>query len=251
MQNKGPISLVIPCYNEASRGDFTNRLAKLNEEIDKDIVTHVIIVDDGSKDNTFEVITKFIEENNLKEIWSLLKLKKNAGKGIALLKGLSLAATLTPYVAYIDADLSISPSYLNDALTCVTINTVVCGHRIYKKEQTLPRKFASKLVKLCNKYTVGLKSKDTQCPFKIIPSQGFLKVKDSLKGYRWIFDIELLWELERRGYYISEKYVTFNNMDSISLSTAKALVRCAKDLADFKATRWERRIEYVRNKKKV
>ena len=64
MQNTRPIALVIPCYNEASRGNsknnLKNRLQRLNDEIDKDVVTHVVIVDDGSYDDTSNVVIKFI-----------------------------------------------------------------------------------------------------------------------------------------------------------------------------------------------
>lgn len=254
MLKKRTIALVVPCYNEASRGDgdgdFLKRLQRLNEEIDKDVVTHVVIVDDGSKDDTSTVVKCFIKENNLSSHFILIRMKQNQGKGKALMKGLRCASKLAPYIAYIDADISVSASYLNEALDCCSNGTVVCGNRIRKGNQPLSRKFANKLAKICNKYTIGLKSKDTQCPFKIFPSEGYLKIESNLKGYRWIFDIELLWELERRGYYIQEQYVVFENMDSITLSTAKALVRCAKDILDFKIVRCKRRIDYLKNRRK-
>lgn len=252
LENKS-IALVVPCYNEASRGDcnnnFASRLQKLSEELDKRVVTNVVLVNDGSADNTEEVAKKFIESNGLSKDWHLISLKENCGKGQALIEGLSLAATLAPYIAYIDADLSVPARYLNNVQKNCTKFNITCGYRRYKN-QPLARKVANKLAKTCNKYAIGVNSKDTQCPFKVMPSEGFLKVKQWLKGYRWIFDIELLWELEKRGYYLQETFVDFENMESVSLSTIKALARCALDIVDFKATRWVRRARYVAKKRK-
>lgn len=253
MLNKRTIALVVPCYNEASRGndkdDLKNRLQRLNNEIDKNVVTNVIFVDDGSLDNTSNVIEYFINENYLFDSWNLIKIYKNEGKGRALMTGLEFASNLAPYIAYIDADLSVSANYLNNAIDCCSKSMIVCGYRKYQN-QNFARRFANKLAKICNKYMIGIKSRDTQCPLKVFSSESFLKVKDNLKGYRWIFDIELLWELEKRGYFIHEKYVIFNNLESGSLSTSKAILRCAKDVVDFKIVRIKRRIDYLKNKNK-
>jgi dolichyl-phosphate beta-glucosyltransferase len=241
MINKNEIALVIPCYNEASRGEgdssFENRLEQISKELNGSVVTNIILVNDGSKDNTACIIRNFIKSKNLENTWHFVDVQPNGGKGKALMEGLTFASKYAPYVAYIDADLSVPTRFLNISTKYCNSNTIICGRRAYKVKRTFPRKVASLLARLCNKWFIGIGIKDTQCPFKVMPSEAFLSIKHRLKGYRWIFDIELLWELEKEGFILKEMPVPFHNMESITLSTVKALCNCAKDVLHFKLKR--------------
>jgi dolichol-phosphate mannosyltransferase len=81
------IFYILPCYNESLNlnkllKDFTNFFATKNK------IIKIIIVDDGSKDNSIEVINRFKKKNFYKNISiKILKHKKNMGLGKALKTG--------------------------------------------------------------------------------------------------------------------------------------------------------------------
>ena len=241
--NSGPVTLVIPCYNEASRGNhennnsFKDRLDLLFHVIDDDTIPVVIFVNDGSSDSTKKVIETFVKENHLEDKWLLEDFTENQGKGKALRKGLELAAKMSPYVAYIDADLSVPVRYVSVDLPQDNPEaTVVCGQRRTLSSVSWSRRILSGLSRLSNRMLLGIKVDDTQCPLKIIPSEAYLEVYKNLKGYRWIFDMELLYALQKKGYRLKPVDVPMVNMESVTLSTASGMARCVKDLVNFKVS---------------
>ncbi|MCT4507168.1 MAG: glycosyltransferase family 2 protein [Tepidibacter sp.] len=92
MDNKH-ISIIIPAYNEE------NKIKSTIEGI-KDIncIDDIIIVDDGSSDNTFKIASSY---DNVKT----LKLDNNMGKGFALNYGLKIAMQNSDIIGFLDADL--------------------------------------------------------------------------------------------------------------------------------------------------
>ena len=71
MKNKKPIlNIVIPCYNEEEALPFTKKELdkKMNELIKNELInknSKVVLINDGSKDNTWEFIQKMHKENNM------------------------------------------------------------------------------------------------------------------------------------------------------------------------------------------
>lgn len=57
------LSIIIPCYNEASRKDFKKRILHFHK-ICKELTfpCEIIYIDDGSKDNTYEILSKKIKK---------------------------------------------------------------------------------------------------------------------------------------------------------------------------------------------
>ncbi|NLX71301.1 MAG: glycosyltransferase family 2 protein [Clostridiales bacterium] len=84
------VGVIIPAYNEESRIGYTIRALRDIQSIDE-----ILVVDDGSTDNTAEIASK--------EGARLLKLNRNYGKGYALLQGIK--ALSCPIVLLLDADL--------------------------------------------------------------------------------------------------------------------------------------------------
>ena len=101
------VYLVIPCYNEeAVLPETVKRLTdKLQRMIDSgraDENSRFLLVDDGSKDKTWELITGFCREN---VYCSGLKLAHNRGHQNALLAGLMAAKDKADCAISLDADL--------------------------------------------------------------------------------------------------------------------------------------------------
>lgn len=99
--------IVIPCYNEQEvLNETTKRLTvKMKHMIDENTISNgsrILYVDDGSKDNTWEIITKLYEENDLV---TGIKLSRNKGHQNALLAGLFEAADHADMIISMDADL--------------------------------------------------------------------------------------------------------------------------------------------------
>ncbi|SCH11330.1 MULTISPECIES: glycosyltransferase family 2 protein [unclassified Romboutsia] len=94
------ISIIVPAYNEESRIKNTLEAIKNIKEINE-----IVVVDDGSSDNT----TKVASEVNSEKI-VVLKLDKNKGKGYALNYGLKIAMKNADIIGFLDADLGSSAS---------------------------------------------------------------------------------------------------------------------------------------------
>ncbi|MGL5717008.1 MAG: glycosyltransferase family 2 protein [Paraclostridium sp.] len=94
------VSIIIPAYNEATKIKDT-LLGIVNiKEIDE-----IIVIDDGSSDNTTEV-AKSVDSDKIK----VFKLDKNRGKGYALNYGLDIAMEKATIIGFLDGDLGSSSS---------------------------------------------------------------------------------------------------------------------------------------------
>lgn len=96
------LSIVIPCYNEANTIiDLLNRVQNADS---LKLTKEIIIVDDGSKDNTKKLLENFKNKKGYKVIFH----KKNQGKGAALKTGFSISSG--DIVIVQDADLEYDPN---------------------------------------------------------------------------------------------------------------------------------------------
>lgn len=106
-KNSNCLYVVIPCYNEeevlaVTTEKLTEKLNKMIKDklISKD--SKIMYVNDGSKDTTWELITKFNKENNFV---TGVNLSRNRGHQNALLAGLMTAKEYADIVISMDADL--------------------------------------------------------------------------------------------------------------------------------------------------
>ncbi|MFA6325502.1 MAG: glycosyltransferase family 2 protein, partial [Candidatus Paceibacterota bacterium] len=102
------VTIIVPCYNEAKTIAGTiHSLINLDYPKDK---LKIIIVDDGSKDNTWEVIQEFTKFDNIKVFH-----KENGGKYTAL--NLALEKTDTPFTGCLDSDSFVDSQALKRIMT--------------------------------------------------------------------------------------------------------------------------------------
>ena len=124
-------SLIIPCYNEEevitkAYNQITEDLKILNENYE------LIFVNDGSKDNTWNILKSFA--SNDKRV-KLISLSRNFGQEAALRAGLENARG--EYIGFIDADLQDPPSLLPEMIQKLKDGADVCyGQRTHRNGET-------------------------------------------------------------------------------------------------------------------
>ena len=106
------ISIIMPAYNEANKIKNTLENIYSIEEIDE-----IIVVDDGSSDNTSEIVST-IESKKIK----LFKLEQNKGKGYALNYGLNIAMENADIIGFLDADLGSSSKEVKKLIDSILNN---------------------------------------------------------------------------------------------------------------------------------
>ncbi len=138
--------LVIPCYNEEEMLGITTEA--LNEKMKKLIKdkkisknSKVLYVNDGSKDNTWELIQKIHEENDM---FGGVKLSRNRGHQNALLAGLMVAKKYADITISMDADLQDDISVIDKMLEEYQNGAeIVYGVRSSRKKDTFFKKFTA------------------------------------------------------------------------------------------------------------
>mgnify|MGYP002639557355 CR=1 FL=1 len=122
------LSIIVPVYNEERFIEHSlERLAKVEFPIE----TEIIIVDDGSKDNSL-VIAKEFKKKSKKDI--TIVTKKNEGKGSAIRVGIKISKG--DIITFHDADLEYNPEDLKNLLESLLRSKkykVVYGSRFRKK----------------------------------------------------------------------------------------------------------------------
>ena len=124
------LDIIVPALNEQES------IEKLYNEISttlSDIKYNIIFVDDGSKDNTLNVL-KYLYEKDEKHV-KVLSFSRNFGKDAAIYAGLSQSTA--EYAVIVDADLQQHPKHIKEMLAYIEANPeydVVCMVNNYKNE---------------------------------------------------------------------------------------------------------------------
>jgi len=185
--NKLDLWIVIPAYNV---GKFLSEVLQMTKLY---IPVHrIIVVDDGSSDNTAEIAR---EQNVL-----ILSNPKNMGKGFALKTGISYIIQRNPgWIITMDSDLQHDPELLPEFIKRASKNRedIIIGER--KRHGTMPwdRRFSNfSTSKLLSIFT-GIQIKDAQCGYRLF--RGSFADVDNLRGNNYDFETECLLYWTKRG----------------------------------------------------
>jgi glycosyltransferase involved in cell wall biosynthesis len=188
-----PLAIIIPFFNEEKRLTIEPfiQFAKENSNI------LLLLVNDGSNDETLQLL-KQIQEKSPHNI-DILDLKKNVGKGNAIRAGMEKIITQQiPFIAYIDADLSVSFDEILKLYTLIQAekHDAIFGSRLKKNGSDIQRSrfrhIAGRTVATIIETHFKIGCYDTQCSAKIFNAK-FLKPTIQDPFYtRWFFDIEII-----------------------------------------------------------
>ncbi len=198
------ISIVIPAFNEALRLPTT--LDRVQRYLaTAGLTAEVIVVDDGSRDDTAEVVQRYAQR------WPQLKLvaaERNAGKGAAVRLG--MAAARGRYRVFSDADLSVPIDDMEKLLRPLHAGAGVAiasrGLRDSQVELHQPwyRETMGKIFNRLVRIFVLGGVHDTQCGFKAFTGEVADRVFPVLQTRGFGFDVELLYRAQHAGYKIVE-----------------------------------------------
>lgn len=144
------ITLIIPCFNEeASIKILFDALYTVSKEMEKNYAFEFLMIDDGSKDKTLDLILKYAKEDARVKYISF---SRNFGKEAAMYAGFCHAAG--DYVAVMDSDLQDPPSLLPRMVEILETGEYdsVATRRVTRKGEPLVRSFFARLFyKIINK----------------------------------------------------------------------------------------------------
>ena len=190
------LSIIFPTYNEAKRLSKTfNEIIKFKKNFLK-INLEIVFIDDGSVDNSTQLIETFIKKNKFKKLKiKKLFLKKNMGKGYALKKGVNLSTKLNILTS--DVDLSVPLSQLTtwEKKNLIKQNLIIFGSRNLDKSVVVKKKsrfLLGYVFNILTKVILNIKLKDTQCGFKLYKKRIAKLIFSKISTFGFAHDIELV-----------------------------------------------------------
>lgn len=198
------ISVLIPAFDEEENVLLTvKETINVLNTLDKDY--EVVIIDDGSHDNTYDIVKKELCQFNDKV--KIEKYTPNQGKGFAIKYGFNFVTG--DYVLFLDADLDLHPSHIFDFLRLMIEQKadVVMGSKRHKDsvvDYPLSRRILSTGYYFLIRILFGLSVKDTQTGFKLFKYEALKKGISKVVIKKFAFDLELLVILHKFGYSITE-----------------------------------------------
>jgi dolichyl-phosphate beta-glucosyltransferase len=228
-------SIIIPAYNEGGRLGATLDRA-LNHIADRCWDAEVIVVNDGSRDNTAELVRARAKANPGVR---LIENPGNRGKGYSVRNGMLNASG--QILLFTDADLSSPIEEASKLFAAIQAGAdVAIGSRwvqpnLQAQRQSLLRQFYGRIFNFALRILLGLKFKDTQCGFKAFTRNAAVMLFPAQTIERWGFDAELLYIAQRLGLNIKEVAVVWSHTEGTRISPLRDGLRMFTEVL---AIRW-------------
>lgn len=243
------LSVVVPAYEEEVRlPPMLDECMAYLKTREPSLKYEVIVVSDGSKDNTAKVGREYVKKHGA-DVLRVLELEKNRGKGGAVRIGVQ--STRGAVILFADADgatkfpdLEKLESSLKEivkvdyetapdaAASCLGI---VCGSRAHLEEQAISsRSYLRTLLMHGFHFLVWFFTvrgiRDTQCGFKLLTRETARVCFGNLHVERWAFDVELLFIAQKLKIPVSEVAVNWTEIEGSKLVPVWSWLQMGKDL---------------------
>lgn len=222
------LSIIIPAYEEAERlGDSILTILEFITE--NSLSAEMIVVDDGSGDNTADVARKACDQYAGIPT-KVIRYEKNRGKGFAVRAGLKEASA--PIALFSDADLSTPIEELfkltepiKNGEYDVTFGSRALDRSLIGTHQPWRREQGGKVFNFVVRMMTGMPFWDTQCGFKAFNMEKFRPLLDVMQIDRFGFDVEFLYVANIHGLNLKEIPVRWNNDDRSKVSVVRDSIR--------------------------
>lgn len=202
------LSIIIPVFNEAAKIQ-KDILAADDYCTSKNLSAEIIVVDDGSTDDTSKVVTKTASQINTHCF--LEQLEQNFGKGRAVKTG--ILKSTGKYVLFADSGNCIPFSNMEPGLKMITSGKCLIAHGSRKlsdcsiqKSQSAYRKFCSDIFKSLLVGSINKRASltDSQCGFKLYDGTIARQLYQQSIIDGFMFDIEIILLALANGHTITE-----------------------------------------------
>lgn len=207
------LSVVVPAYNEEKRIGET--LGVYLDAFEREFPGNheVLVVCDGCVDRTVDVVGETARRHPAVRA---LTFPKRLGKGGGVWAG--FAEARGEIVGFVDADGAFPVDdvmrlirAVGDGADCAVASKWK-GARFFKVTEPFLRKVGARALSLFLRLTFGFKVVDTQAGCKFVKGD-LLRTLPPLRCKGWEFDVELLWEVRKRGGEIREFFVPTRHVE--------------------------------------
>ncbi len=231
------VSIIIPAYNERKR--IKKTIESINGYfLEKTLTRQIIVVDDGSTDNTSGIV-----EDLKKEIdgLSIITYRPNRGKGYAVRRGVE--ACQGEYILFTDADNSTPIEEFEKFRPLLRKNSIVIGSRYLSGSNIVIRQpwyrvLIGRLANLLIQFFILDGIRDTQCGFKSFQHEAAKEIFNRMKVNRFGFDIEILAITRLLRFSVQEVPVSWYNSSESRVRPVKDTLRTFMELIYIKLNLW-------------
>jgi glycosyltransferase involved in cell wall biosynthesis len=222
---KPSLSIIVPAYDEAAR--LGKSLSIILEYL-KDYPGggELIVVDDGSTDETVKVAEQSLSGAERTTRTQLIRVHPNRGKGHAVRAGLLAASA--PIALFTDADLStpitetpklVEP--IEEGRADLTFGSRALDRSLIGVHQPWRREQGGKVFNLIVRLATGLPFWDTQCGFKAFRMSVCRPLVEAATIDRFGFDVELIYIAHLAKLSLAEIPVHWNHYEGSKVSVAR------------------------------
>jgi len=219
------ISVVIPCYNEEKR--FQKGLNHYLSYLKKQRYPwELILVNDGSKDNTLKLMRTFAKDKSHVKIISY---DKNHGKGYAIVQGIINAQG--KYILFTDLDHSVPIDtvesffeYFERGYQVIVGSRRVKGSKILVHQHFL-RELLGRGFTLLVRFLINWKIRDATCGFKAFKKDVAQKIFRKVTIFDWAFDAEILYICKKLKIQLAQVPVVWSDVRNSKVLLRKDVVR--------------------------